>query len=312
MSEELKISGWFVSGIDVSDIPTSLGALEERYSRIMLTPAELRCSPKWEPLIRGDVATKIGGWVPLSQLASTRRGIATGANGFFLLSQARARELGLASDILVGCVGRSKDVSGAVFRKQDLDKLQADGVPCLLLDIRREPTEVEQRYIKSGEEAGLLSRYILANRRPWYSMEQREPAAIWATVFGRGNLGFVHNEASARSLTNFHCIYPTITDRSFVQALTVTLNSRLVQTGSRSHSRGYGGGLMKFEPKDLYGIQIPNLREMAPSRIEEIASYLYPLDEALRNGNINGEIHDDIDRIISSKNDEGVQLGSLL
>ena len=176
------------------------------------------------------------------------------------------------------------DVGGTIFSRADYDALHCADANCLLLNITGEITEAEQAYIKWGEEKGLPERYLLANRRPWFSMEQRAPAPIWAAVFGRGNLGFVYNEANARSLTNFHCVYPEKGGEQFARALTAALNSSHVREDARQHIRGYGGGLMKFEPNDLKCIQVPDLNHSRTETVERLSTLLDFLDETKRQG----------------------------
>ena len=184
MSSSRKIRGWFLQGIDYSNAPHSLSELSARFVPNVIESRALVSAPKWEALIQGKAIEEQHGWVPLADLASTRRGIATGANGFFLLSPKRVIELRLPEDSLVPCIGRANDVSGLVFREGDFALLKNLNGKCLLLNIKSRPNADELAYIKSGEDSGLTTRYILANRSPWYSMEQREPAPIWASVFG--------------------------------------------------------------------------------------------------------------------------------
>src|ERR1700733_12908086 len=226
------IKTWFLHKIDYFDAPRNLAELSSRFKPKLIEAETLISASKWEPFIQGKAVEKRLGWVPLADLATTRRGIATGSNEFFLLSEQKAKELGLPETSLVPCVGRANDVQGLVFTESDYSTLKARGGKCLLLDIKGDPTLAEIAYIKSGEASGLTKRYIPANRSPWYSMEQRDPAPIWASVFGRGDLEFVFNAALVKSLTNFHCVYPLRRDLVFVRALTMTLNSRDVRYGS--------------------------------------------------------------------------------
>ncbi len=86
MSSSRQIKGWFLQGIDYSDAPQSLSELSARFMPNIIESRALVSAPKWEALVQGRATEEQHGWVPLADLASTRRGIATGANGFFLLS----------------------------------------------------------------------------------------------------------------------------------------------------------------------------------------------------------------------------------
>jgi adenine-specific DNA-methyltransferase len=141
---------------------------------------------------------------------------------------------------------------------------------------------MEDRYIRLGEERGIHKRYIPAHRKPWYSMEQREVAPIWGSVFGRGDLEFVFNAARVKSLTNFHCIYPYDASENNCRALTAVLNSSIVRARSKLHARGFGGGLAKFEPKDLLTIPVPDLRLVDDTLKNALSDHLEFHDSVVR------------------------------
>lgn len=280
----MTIRTWFLQGIDYAEAPQSLADLEARFQPLAVAKADLTPDQKWEPILRGERSTVRPGWVPLSELASTRRGIATGANGFFLLSESQIKEHDIRETSVIPCVGKANDVAGIVFSTSDLANLRARNAKCLLVNFRDELSASERMYVDSGEAEGLTSRYILANRSPWYSMEQRPIAPIWASVFGRGDLGFIYNAAGTSSLTNFHCVYPARTDTAFLKALTVTLNSGLVRAEARLHTRGYGGGLAKFEPNDLKSILVPDLRLSSADTLGALAELIDSMDLEARTG----------------------------
>jgi adenine-specific DNA-methyltransferase len=255
----------------------------ERY----FTPDELLAHPKWNSLLEHGLPTPIPGFVPLAELASTCRGIATGANSFFHLSLADSTTRGLGENHLKPCIGRARDVDGYVFRSNDFAQLVERNSTTHLFCAGEQLSPAERRYLTEGEQAGLPDRYLLSQRSPWYAMERREPAPIWAAVFGRRELRFVFNEAGILNLTTFHAIYPRSHDRIFAMALTACLNSPAVQERARLQHRVYGGGLLKFEPKDLLEVQVPDLRLARPETLVLLAECLTDLDDAAKAGNEN-------------------------
>ncbi|NOW47257.1 hypothetical protein FHW96_003435 [Novosphingobium sp. SG751A] len=263
------ITGWDWRG--EGDWPASLDELAAGARRVELSREELAGADKWEPLLQGHRGEGRAGFVPLAQLAQFRRGIATGANGFFLLGAQKLAELGIDPARCLPCVGRASAVRGLIWRGG------ADG---LLLNLTDPLTPAEAAYVAQGEADGLPSRYILAHRRPWYAMEQRAVAPIWGAVFARGALRFIHNAAGWSSLTCFHGIYPFSDDPLLHQALVLCLNCDSVRAASRLHGRVYGGGLNKFEPNDLKGLMVPDLRLADRGLLEEMAAHLALLDAA--------------------------------
>lgn len=254
---------------------------------------------KWDKVLKDGIAEQQTGFVPLSEMAATRRGIATGSNDFFHLSDASVQELRLERKNLKSCVGRSDQVDAFRFTETDFDALQKKNSKVWLLSFTSAPKKSEQAYIQSGMDKKLHERFLLAGRKPWYSMEQRPAAPIWAAVFGRTSLRFVHNEAGVSNLTTFHCIYPKRSDPLFCRALVACLNSHVVQELAEHQRRVYGSGLMKFEPKDLLSIQVPNLEAAPEAMLIALSAMLDCMDQAVREfGTVPDQMHVELDALV--------------
>jgi adenine-specific DNA-methyltransferase len=264
----------------VLDGTTAADGVVERH----FTSEELLAHSKWNGVLENGTPMPLPGFVCLRSLATTSRGIATGANGFFHLSKADAESKGLDEQHLKPCIGRARDVSGYVFQDTDFARLIHEDANTQLFCAEGELSPAERSYMAEGERAGLPDRYLLSQRLPWYTMERRDPAPIWAAVFGRTELRFVFNETGILNLTTFHAIYPRQRDRMFAMALTACLNSPVVQERARLQHRVYGGGLLKFEPKDLLEVQVPDLRYTRPETIALLAERLTQLHEAAKSG----------------------------
>jgi adenine-specific DNA-methyltransferase len=273
------------------------------------SPERLLDEKKWNHLLRHGHTEALPGFVPLKDLADTRRGIATGCNSFFHLSPSAANGLRLRSQNLTPCIGRALDVAGTIFSHEDFDELVARDGRAYLFDMQAEPDEAESSYITKGESDKVHERYLCAARKgKWYAMERRPPSAIWAAVFGRTGLRFIHNAASIANLTTFHCIYPKSDTPDFAAALTVCLNSRLVQDRARRQHRVYGGGLLKVEPKDLLDVEIPDLRKVASQTLHELELLLTGLNVAVRAGTNLEQVYDQLDSRVEDAAQEAAQL----
>jgi len=278
------VQAWYLEGIDYTLAPTSLAALRAQARHTLASRSELVATEKWEHLFQGKRGALAAGWVFLEELVATMRGIATGSNGFFLISKNDVARTKIRPSQILPCVGRAKDVRHFVFTERDFHDLTGAGGKTQLLNLRDPLTVAERAYVDQGEASGLLARYLLKTRFPWYSMEQRNVAPVWAAVFGRGDLKFVYNEAGVRSLTNFHCVYPHNRDPQFMRALVFCLNSTTVRAHSKLHTRIYGGGLSKFEPKDVKAIPVPDLRRVSRERLAELSRSLDDMDTLSRRG----------------------------
>ena len=103
---------------------------------------------------------------------------------------------------------------------------------------------------------------LTSHRTPWYALENKPPAPIWVSVFSRGNIKVVRNEAGVKNLTTFHGLYTNgLTEQEinilFCYLLTPTANRILKQ-----NKREYGDGLDKFEPNDLNNSKIIDIKNL--------------------------------------------------
>ncbi len=276
---------------DLSDLT---GITHRKFSNADMVELE-----KWDKVLKDGMSVQRVGFTPLSSLATSRRGIATGANDFFHLPDSEIKQLSLRSINLKPCIGRAEHVVGLKFTASDFETLRTDGNKAWLLSFNAAPDKFEQRYIQSGHEQKLHERFLLASRKPWYTMEKRAPSPIWAAVFGRVSLRFVYNEVGVSNLTTFHCLYPERDDPVFCKALVACLNSRLLQSMAEHQRRVYGGGLMKYEPRDLLSIQVPMLNHASELTIQKLADMLDSMDAAIRQeGQISADMMEALDGMV--------------
>lgn len=242
----------------------------------------LLITEKWDRLFSMGTHEHCENLITVEAVAKSRRGIATGANDFFHLRPSQALTFGIQSFNQKACIGRSQDVKGLIFSNEDLAHLEAEDARTRLVSFTSDLAPSEEKYIEKGISENLHERYLLASRSPWYSMENREPAPIWAAVFGRGTLRFVLNTAGISNLTTFHCLYPQGLNNKQTIALVALLNSAPVQERAMRHRRVYGGGLGKFEPKDLLQLEIPDIRLIPESTLDEIIALFTNWDKEIR------------------------------
>jgi adenine-specific DNA-methyltransferase len=263
--------------------------------------AQLLAEKKWDALLRTEERQESPGYVRLSEIAETRRGIATGANSFFHVAEPTLKTYEISAHVAVPCVGKSRDVRGLVFRASDYAALRESDARCYLLDFHEPLTARDREYLRRGEVEGLPTRYLLSKRAPWYSMERRAPAPIWAGVFSRNEVRFVFNEAGVRCLTAFHGIYPRSGGELLARALAAVLNSRKAHEYVTRERRVYGGGLAKFEPADLLDIRVPDLRFVRPETLSQLATLLDSLDDSYRTENQAGATaFDELDVLVET------------
>ena len=197
----------------------------------------------------------------LGDYAEVMRGVATGANAFFLLTGERAAALGIPRDLLTPAIGRTRDVPGEQVNETTLRALEAAGRPTLLFCPDARPRHgfppAVQAYLQQGEEEGLHLRPLVATRRPWYKMEVRPVPPILFAYLGRRNARFIRNLAGVIPLTGFLCVYPRNDAPSFIGKLWQVLSNPNTLANLAMVGKSYGGGAIKVEPRALERLPLP-------------------------------------------------------
>jgi adenine-specific DNA-methyltransferase len=224
---------------------------------------EIERAAKWSTLVAvKEHAQPDNGLVPLGELVTAKRGIATGANRFFLLSSAEASAAGLRSQSLRAAIGRARLSKGARITKRDFRRWEKRGERVWLLDIRDRPSPEEEEYLNFGVEQGLPRRFLCRARKCWYQMERREPPPILATYMSRTGLRFFQNSAELVPLNVFHGLYPKGLTNAQVGRLLECLNAEDFRSRVSKAARSYGGGLLKVEPRELLAVPIADVRKV--------------------------------------------------
>jgi adenine-specific DNA-methyltransferase len=219
-------------------------------------PVVLRSQDKWS---RSQTDAVPQG-VTLGDLAHVRRGIATGCNAFFVLSEARRRELAIDVDDVIPCIASPRHFAGAELRLVDLDAMD-DTVPRWLLRVAKAPRSgALARYLRRGRsEFGVLERTLTRQRvkagRKWFEVELDVTAPILFRYLNTSSARFVRNRALAAPLNNWLVIQPkTGVD---ADALFCLLQQVSDSSALREDSRHYGKGLWKLEPLELRELPLP-------------------------------------------------------
>lgn len=223
---------------------------------IAVQPTSLDPASKWSPLFDDAPAPSTGG-PRLGDIADCSRGIATGANGYFVLRESQRCRWGLDVSDLRLCISKARQITGDCITAGDVSRLVAADEPVWLLSPRQQLTKPVLCYLDEGLRLGIDKRYLPSHRPVWFRPEVRQPAPILAAVFARGGFRFVRNDADVLNLTAYHGVYPRNADPSRLSDLHAYLCSSAAQSALRRHRRIYGGGLSKVEPRDVESLEIP-------------------------------------------------------
>jgi SAM-dependent methyltransferase len=215
--------------------------------------------------------------VPLKALAKVVRGIATGANRFFVLSTAQVRQHTL-EPYVVRTLQRNREIQDIILDETRWQALSdgGKGVWLLYLDGEVGVHQPLLDYLAEGEARGYHRRSLVQTRRRWYMMEQRDVPPIFFTILTRGNPRFILNRAGARPLNMFSLVYPNryVTDADATELLWVLLNSDFSLSRLHSVSRTYGGNTLKVEPRELDNLPVVNPLALPDDAQEEIREWI--------------------------------------
>lgn len=198
----------------------------------------------------------------LGDFVYVMRGVATGANDFFLMTTAQAQKLGIPNDYMVRAIARTRDVNGDEITHETIRALENKGRPTLLLllngdDIEHFPATI-RKYLRQGERLGLPTRPLISQRKPWYRMETRIPPPFLFAYLGRRHSRFIRNTARVIPLTGFLCVYPKSNDEKFVEQVWKILSHPDTLANLSRVGKSYGDGAIKVEPRLLEQLPIPD------------------------------------------------------
>lgn len=226
----------------------------------------LRRSQKWTRFPAHSVASdntdpQLGG------IFDIKRGIATGSNGFFLLTEQEIEEWQIPRRFV------KPILPGPRYLPGDIIEALPNGVPqvsprLFLLDCREPEQRIETtwprfaEYLRLGRQQNIHAAYLTSRRSPWYSQEQRPPAPFLCTYMGRSSNGkapvrFLWNRSQATAHNVYLMLYPkgvlqdALKDHPEIEGRVFEALQRITAAQFLSEGRAYGGGLHKVEPKEL-------------------------------------------------------------
>lgn len=226
--------------------------------------------------------------IEFSSLFDVKRGIATGANSFFVMTREKAYQIGIPQNALRPVLPKAR------FLKSQIVYAKEDGYPdveqqLVLIDCDIEETVIENEYPEfyaylktaykaENDETPVVERTLVKHRSPWYKQEQRDVPMYLLTYMGRKktdlpSLYFILNESKAIALNTYLLLYPKPWLKELLES-DPTLSGRLLVSLNKSsekvieqQTRVYSGGLQKLEPNELKELPISDLPE------EIISSY---------------------------------------
>jgi adenine-specific DNA-methyltransferase len=245
---------------------------------------------KWRAYYQAQNALEFRYLVPFNTVGKVVRGIATGANDYFMFSPTKAQQWSMPPQNLLPCIAKAADVPTSFFTDDSLRRLRISDKSIYIFNGLFPQSEAVSRYLAKGEKDKINRKFLTANRKPWYSLENRPPAPIWVTVFNRNGLRCIRNETQTLNLTTFHCVYLTLFYQHKTDLVMAYLLTDVAKDIFNDNRREYGNGLQKFEPNDLNKAMMVDLGKL-PATLEANILVLY---EQYRQSELEGKANESL------------------
>ncbi len=231
----------------------------------------LKQSRKWTQFPAQTTVNPTSDLTTLGDLFAIKRGLATGANSFFILTEEQVEEHDIPCHFIKPVLPGPRHVTHEIV--EALPNGAPDVTPRLyLLDCDQPEERIKAcwprfyDYLESGKRQKIHLSYLASHRAPWYSQEQRPPAPFLCTYMGRARNGkrpfrFIWNRSQATAHNVYLMLYPkgrlrdALTKTPELAADVFEALQRITPAQIITKGRVYGGGLYKVEPKEL--AQIP-------------------------------------------------------
>jgi hypothetical protein len=288
--------------------------------------SELNPEERWDNLFDLNAA-EVSDLPPLSDLADVHRGLQTGENDFFCLSQDQVDDWGIDRQYLSRIVPSRRYVDGYDIRPEDWNDYDSHGRPTWLLYHLDQVTEVPEttynddtgsadwtedslttdpespiiEYLCHGliDHETLSTRSTVHGRNPWYRVERGDTAPILVTVTGRSEFRAIRNKTAAKHLNSYYGVYPDpeITQQG-QKALLAYLNFVFNDIGISQQQRRLVDGLPKVEPGDVKDIPVIDPRELPDSVVATLAECFDDLCDVARHDRAEAPVMDRIESVL--------------
>jgi len=237
----------------------------------LVNKKQLDSRDKWSDIFKNGVTLKNTNTPRIKDLFLIKRGIASGNNSYFILSEQDIELKKLPKTYFIPILPSPKYIDSFII---EADK---EGNPNILtkyyllsckdnMDKIKKESATLFNYLIEGEHDGVQNGYICKNRTPWYSQERRESPLFVCNYIGRENgtkaFRFILNNSNAIVTNSYLGLYPKplfIKLQKENPELSIDILNMLNSIPSQElvkQGRVYGGGMYKLEPKELENVEI--------------------------------------------------------
>jgi adenine-specific DNA-methyltransferase len=228
---------------------------------------EEETSQLYDDLVAGDDVIRLGDWV------STRIGVVTGNNNYFIMSDSVRADRGISEKYFLPVIKRAAYVAGLAATKRDLQALKQQGKDCLLL---YPPTGLSRTakalrdYLELGEQKGVSAAWKCSVRDPWYVVPHADAPEAFMPVMAASWPRLIVNRSGSTCTNNILKLsWKDKRPASDWTRLALGTLSTFCQLSAELVGRSYGGGVLKLEPRELAQLAVPLI---PPNETKSLAS----------------------------------------
>lgn len=234
--------------------------------------------------------------VPLKKVADVRRGITTGANDFFYLTEEEIKKRGIEKEFWMHQDEKGNWVPNYALRsarESDSILVEPRTLKYRILIINKDKKELRNRnilkYIKEGERKGFDKKPTCAARKLWYSLGDKKPGdSLWMMTPGDRYISF-YNPNKVYVDARLYDIY--FKNKDNAKFLTAYLNSSIIPLITAQEGRHLTGAVNVIDIKvyEFLRFLVPNpdkIRLETKQKVESLFEKLskrkiYPILEEI-------------------------------
>jgi adenine-specific DNA-methyltransferase len=199
----------------------------------------------------------------LGDLFDVKLGGVTGDSDYFLLTDARRRELHLPARVCTPVVSKAGQLEASTITLANWNALKEDGHRIWLFSPRRDDLRLKSvsRYLRLSPHKGGCNRagFKISNRDPWYTVPL--PPRVDGFLSGMAKHGPWISWRSMRGLTATNTLY-VVTCKERLSAAeryawSIAFLTKQARSSAKVLGRRYADGLVKYEPGDLKRVPLP-------------------------------------------------------
>ena len=223
----------------------------EHVDRQLEQPPTFPRSPQdWS--CRGEHATELG------ESFAVHRGIATGRNAFFLLTDDEVAEHRLPASVLTPAISSLRGLDVETLDEAAFERLGSEGRKRWLLLVKPSDIEIPEvcAYLRHGVQSGVPDGFLASQRAQWFALEDVQVAPLLLLPMTKREFRVVRNTKGLKHTNSLYGLYPRSDDVDVDEAA-CWLRSASGQQALRRVARRYGAGMLKLEPRTVGSARVP-------------------------------------------------------